>query len=100
MLAIHSDDQPAVQALWEKSLHSGEVFNAEVRFEGADKEYRWFLAKALPLTKEGSIVSLKRSMREREDACERVRGRVRACVCACVRVRECKCKCKCELCAY
>jgi hypothetical protein len=42
-------------------LRCGEVFNVEARFLGADGDYKWFLAKALPLTKDGSIVNLKRT---------------------------------------
>lgn len=46
--------------LWETSLRSGEVFTVECRFKRIDGEYKWFLAKALPLTKEGSAVNLSR----------------------------------------
>lgn len=58
--AIHPDEQAATHLLWEKSLRSGEQFMAEARFRGADGEYKWLLAKALPLTKEGSTVHLRK----------------------------------------
>jgi PAS domain S-box-containing protein len=53
---VHPDDLPPVLARRERSLATGEVFEAEVRFRAADGRYRWHLGRAVPIrTDDGAI---------------------------------------------
>ena len=53
---VHPDDLPSVVAQREQTLPSGETFEAEYRFRGADGRYRWHLGRAVPLrAADGSI---------------------------------------------
>jgi PAS domain S-box-containing protein len=47
--ACHPDDLPAVLARRTQTLASGEVFEVEYRFRGADGTYRWHLGRAVPI---------------------------------------------------
>jgi PAS domain S-box-containing protein len=54
---IHPDDRERMAARWQHSLDTGEPYEIEYRFRGADGEYHWFLGKAMPLRDEaGAIV--------------------------------------------
>jgi PAS domain S-box-containing protein len=46
---VHPDDLPAAVARREQTLRSGETFEVEYRFRGADGRYRWHLGRALPV---------------------------------------------------
>jgi PAS domain S-box-containing protein len=46
---IHPDDLDRHVSKWRSSLVSGEPIEIETRFRRADGEYRWFLARAVPL---------------------------------------------------
>jgi PAS domain S-box-containing protein len=46
---IHPDDLDRHVSRWRSSLPSGEPIEIETRFRRADGEYRWFLARAVPL---------------------------------------------------
>jgi PAS domain S-box-containing protein len=37
---------------WRASVTSGEAFENEVRYRRADRQYRWFLARAVPMRDE------------------------------------------------
>jgi PAS domain S-box-containing protein len=51
--AIHPEDRAAYSELWRASLVSGKPLEAEGRFRrSADGEYRWFLARGVPLRDE------------------------------------------------
>jgi PAS domain S-box-containing protein len=53
---VHPDDLPPVLARRDRSLASGDVFEAEVRFRAADGRYRWHLGRAVPIrTDDGAI---------------------------------------------
>src|SRR5690606_13469032 len=53
---VHPEDRDATYARWAAALASGEIYEAEVRLRRADGEYRWHLARALPLrTPDGTI---------------------------------------------
>ena len=55
-LIVHPDDLPSVIARREQTLKSGETFETEYRFRGADGRYRWHLGRAVPLrAADGSI---------------------------------------------
>jgi PAS domain S-box-containing protein len=45
---VHPDDLPTVLSRRERTLQSGETFEAEYRFRGKDGSYRWHLGRALP----------------------------------------------------
>lgn len=53
---VHPDDLPPVLARRDRTLASGEVFEAELRFRAADGRYRWHLGRAVPIrTDDGAI---------------------------------------------
>ena len=50
MAAVHADDRQEYGEKWRASLATGEPFECEARFRSAaTKEYRWFLARAVPV---------------------------------------------------
>jgi len=54
--ALHPDDRQASAANWARALATGEPYEIECRVKRSDGEYRWFLARALPLRdREGRI---------------------------------------------
>ncbi|MEO7964485.1 MAG: ATP-binding protein, partial [Gemmatimonadaceae bacterium] len=55
---VHPDDRPSTAARWGESLQTGKPYEAEFRLiEGATGEYRWHLARALPVRAEdGAII--------------------------------------------
>lgn len=55
--ALHREDAARVAERWERSVRSGEPFEADTRMRRRDGVYRWFLSRALPLRDEqGAIV--------------------------------------------
>lgn len=46
---IHPEDRERMLARWQHSLKTGEPYEIEYRFRGADGEYHWFFGKAMPL---------------------------------------------------
>ena len=46
---VHPDDVTAVVGRREETLASGDVFDVEYRFRGADGSYRWHLGRAVPI---------------------------------------------------
>ena len=57
MAAVHPEDRQPYSEKWRASLATGEPFESEARFRcSADEEYRWFLARGVPLRdKHGKI---------------------------------------------
>jgi PAS domain S-box-containing protein len=53
---IHPDDMDQHVSTWRASLVSGEPIEIESRFRRADGEYRWFLARAMPLRDDGGNI--------------------------------------------
>jgi hypothetical protein len=54
--SLHPDDRAASAASWAHALETGEPYEIECRVKRSDGEYRWFLARALPLRdREGRI---------------------------------------------
>ncbi len=45
---VHPDDLPEAVARREQTLRTGDPFEIEYRFRGADGEYRWHLGRAVP----------------------------------------------------
>ena len=45
----HPDDIEAIEQEWKNSLIDGSPFQLEYRLKGQNGEYRWFLARALPM---------------------------------------------------
>jgi PAS domain S-box-containing protein len=53
---LHPEDVDRVQSVWERSLQTGETFEAEMRIRRYDGAYRWFLTRAVPVRRpEGGI---------------------------------------------
>ena len=54
---VHPEDRESSLSQWMKCVQSGEEYESEYRLRGADREYRWFRARAVPLrNSEGTIV--------------------------------------------
>jgi PAS domain S-box-containing protein len=55
--AVHPDDLRKHNAKWQAAVAAGERHESEVRFRGADGEYRWHLDRGQPLRDEdGNII--------------------------------------------
>jgi len=54
--AIHPDDLSRYFANWYASVSAAEPFEEEVRFRGADGQYRWFMVRGVPLRDEHGII--------------------------------------------
>ena len=46
---VHPDDRERVAADWQSALSTGETMESEFRYRRYDGEYRWMLARALPV---------------------------------------------------
>lgn len=56
-LVLHPDDYERTVKVWQHSLRTGEVYQMEYRMRRYDGQYRWFLARALPMrNEEGKIL--------------------------------------------
>jgi PAS domain S-box-containing protein len=56
-VAIHPDDLDRIEQRLEKHIANGESVEEELRFHRIDGEYRWFLARVVPLLdKRGKVV--------------------------------------------
>ena len=56
-LVLHPDDYERTWKIWQHSLQTGEVYQIEYRMRRYDGQYRWFLARALPMRdEEGKIL--------------------------------------------
>jgi PAS domain S-box-containing protein len=54
---VHPDDKEESLNSWMHSVHSGETYDCTYRMRGADSQYRWFRARAVPLRDvKGNIV--------------------------------------------
>jgi PAS domain S-box-containing protein len=53
---IHPDDQPRVWEVWKGSLARGEPYEIEFRLCHRSGQYRWVLARALPIRSEGGVI--------------------------------------------
>jgi len=83
---MHADDRELALQRWLRCVESGEVYEAEYRLRGADGQYRWFHARAVPLRDtQGQILKwygtcsdihdrklLEQSMRESASELERM----------------------------
>jgi PAS domain S-box-containing protein len=54
--AIHPEDLSRYLASWRASIAAIRPFEEEVRFRGADGQYRWFLVRAVPLRDEIGMI--------------------------------------------
>lgn len=83
---VHPDDKEQSHEKWMGCVKSGEVYDCTYRMRGADSQYRWFRARAMPLRdSQGGIVKwygtisdihdskmLERSIRENAIELERM----------------------------
>jgi PAS domain S-box-containing protein len=54
---VHPEDLPSVMEKWRRDMAVGEQCEYEMRLRRADREYRWFLVRTVPLRDEqGDIV--------------------------------------------
>ena len=58
MQCLHPEDWPHVRSVWQRAVQAGAGYEVELRLRhGATGEYRWFLARAIPVRDEtGQIV--------------------------------------------
>lgn len=54
---IHPDDLQRAYKRWTESISTGEPYEIEFRIRRADGEYRWFLARALPVLDENDEIT-------------------------------------------
>ena len=54
---VHPDDVPAAAARWSGALSDGHPYETEFRLRRADGQYRWHLARALPIRDEQAKVT-------------------------------------------
>jgi PAS domain S-box-containing protein len=48
-LPLHPDDRPRAEARWREATATGDPYEIQYRFRGADGTPRWFLGRALPV---------------------------------------------------
>src|SRR5262249_45360925 len=53
---VHPDERARTFASWRDSVERGVPYETEYRLRRADGQYRWFLARGLPVRAEGKIV--------------------------------------------
>lgn len=53
---VHPDDVARVNETWTKAVATGADYEVEMRLRRADGEYRWFLARAVPLKDEAGKI--------------------------------------------
>jgi len=46
---VHPEDKEQSRLKWMRSVESGNVYDCDYRLRGADSQYRWFRARAVPL---------------------------------------------------
>ncbi|WP_324808900.1 PAS domain-containing protein [Sphingomonas sp. LY29] len=55
--ALHVDDREGANAVWRRAVDEGEFYETEYRLRGKDGEYRWTLARGVPMKDDsGTIV--------------------------------------------
>ena len=74
---LHPDDRERVVRAWQESVANGTPYEQEERHRGADGQYRWFLARGVPLRdSEGRIIRWYGTNTDIEDRKE-TEGRLR-----------------------
>ena len=74
---LHPDDRERVVRAWRESVANGTPYEQEERHRGADGQYRWFLARGVPLRdSEGRIIRWYGTNTDIEDRKE-AEGRLR-----------------------
>jgi PAS domain S-box-containing protein len=53
---VHPDDLPTVASRWASALMTGEPHQAELRLRRADGEWRWYLARAVPIKDAAGLI--------------------------------------------
>ncbi|GAB3193920.1 PAS domain S-box-containing protein [Pontibacter aydingkolensis] len=65
---IHPDDAEETARMWKKSISTGETFVGENRWKGKDGNYKWFLARSVPMRdSKGNIIMWVGSHTDIED---------------------------------
>jgi PAS domain S-box-containing protein len=54
---VHADDRPRVEAAWAKAVAGGTAYECEYRLRGRDGQFRWVLARAVPVCDAGGRVT-------------------------------------------
>lgn len=55
--AVHPEDLPRVNQLWEEARKEGEFYDAELRIRSRKGDYRWISARALPMRDETGAIT-------------------------------------------
>jgi PAS domain S-box-containing protein len=53
---VHPDDIERIHRIWQRSLQTGALYEAEFRVRRKDGEYRWILARAMPLRQSNGAI--------------------------------------------
>jgi PAS domain S-box-containing protein len=55
--ALHPDDRERALSKWAQAIAQGGAYEMELRYRRSDGEYRWFIAKALPLKDASGLIT-------------------------------------------
>ena len=53
---LHPEDYQRALKVWHTALETGDAYEIEYRFKRYDGEYRWFLARALPMRDDNNVI--------------------------------------------
>lgn len=78
---VHGDDIEMSRERWSSALKSGETYQNEFRLRRADGEYRWHIARAVPIKNEAGDVTrwvgTNTDIHDQKEAAEELERRVR-----------------------
>src|SRR5690606_9881391 len=78
---VHGDDIEMARERWSPALESGETYQNELRLRRADGEYRWHIARAVPIKNEAGDVTrwvgTNTDIHDQKEAAEGLERRVR-----------------------
>ena len=54
--ALHPDDLSRCQRVWEEARNKGDLYEVEVRYRTKEGDYRWMIARGVPIKQKGEVV--------------------------------------------
>jgi PAS domain S-box-containing protein len=55
--ALHPDDRERTLVTWQSAIAQGSVYEIEMRYRGAEGDFRWFIARAEPMRDEAGAIT-------------------------------------------